>query len=86
MKILQNRANISASVEEEFRNTTILRQHVPMAIIKEILRARERGWNSGKISEQWKVTPAVVAKLEKHIAIPVDNSEGIVYQTSGYSS
>ena len=54
------------------------RQHVPMPIIKEIIRAKEKGWDSGKISDHWKVDPSVVQKLDKQIAIPEDNSDGIV--------
>jgi hypothetical protein len=80
MKTLLNRANISASVEEELHNTNALRNHVPMAIIKEIIKAKERGWDLGKISDHWKVAPSVVEKLDKQIAVPVDNSDGIVHQ------
>lgn len=80
MKTLLNRANISASIEEELQNTNALRNHVPMAIIKEIIRAKERGLDSSKISDHWKVAPSVVEKLDKQIAIPADNSEGIVQQ------
>src|SRR5271155_2571124 len=79
MKTLQNRASISASVEQELQDTNALREHVPMAIVKEIIRANERGWGSRKISDHWKVAPSVIKKLDKQIAIPSDNSDGIVY-------
>jgi hypothetical protein len=79
MKTLQNRASISASVKEELQDANALRQHVPIAIIKEIIRANERGWDSGKISEHWKVAPSAIKKLDKQIAIPSDNSDGIVH-------
>jgi len=80
MKTLLNRANISASVEAELHDTNALRKHVPMAIIKEIIRAKARGWHSGKITDHWKVAPSVVEKLDRQIAIPVDNSDGVVHQ------
>ena len=55
-----------------------LRKHVPIAIVKEVVRARERGWDFSKISGEYRVDSSVVQKLDKHIAIPVDNSDGIV--------
>jgi len=79
MKTLQNRESISASVEEELQDTNALREHVPIAIIKEIIRANERGWDSRKISDHWKVAPSVIKKLDKQIAICSDNSDGIVH-------
>ena len=79
MTILRNRASLSQALEEEMQSdNNRLRKHVPIAIIKEILGAKERGWDASRISKEYKVDPTVIQKLEKRIAIPVDNIDGIV--------
>ena len=79
MTILRNRASLSQVLEEEMQgDENRLRKHVPIAIIKEIVRAKERGWDASRISKEYNVDPSVVEKLEKQIAIPVDNVDGIV--------
>jgi hypothetical protein len=79
LTILRNRANISQALDEEAQGSkNELRKHVPIAILKEIVRAKERGWESSRISKEYKVDISVVQKLEKHIAIPADNADGVV--------
>jgi hypothetical protein len=78
MTILRNRASIAQTMKEEAENKNGLRKHVPIAIVKEILRAQERGWDASRISKEYKVDPLVIQKLGKHIAIPVDNADGVV--------
>jgi len=79
MTILRNRASLSQALEEEMQgDDNRLRKHVSIVIVKEILRAKERGWDAARISKEYKVDPSVVQKLEKQFAIPVDNADGIV--------
>lgn len=75
--ILRNRANMSRLLDEEAGDRNGLRKHVHIAIVKEILRAKENGWDSSRITAEYKVDPSVVQKL-KDIAIPVDNADGVV--------
>lgn len=79
MTILRNRASLSQVLEKEMEGeSNRLRKHVSIAIVKEIVKAKERGWDASRISKEYKVDPSVVQKLEKQIAIPVDNTDGIV--------
>jgi predicted transcriptional regulator len=79
MTILKNRANVSQALEEEMQgDENRLRKHVPIAIIKDILRAKQRGWDASRISKEYNLDRSVVEKLEKQIAIPVDNVDGVV--------
>jgi hypothetical protein len=79
MTILRNRASISQALQEEIKDSKIVsRKHVPIAVVKEIMRAKERGWDSSRICKDYKVDPCVVQKLEKQFAIPVDNDDGVV--------
>ena len=79
MTILRNRASLSQALEEEIQgDDNRLRKHVSIVIVKEILRAKERGWDAARISKEYKVDPSVVQKLEKQFAIPMDNADGIV--------
>lgn len=75
MTILRTRAEISRIQEEGQEGP---RKFVPIAIIKEIILAREKGWDSERICKEYNVDPSVVQKLENHIALPVDNEDGIV--------
>jgi hypothetical protein len=79
MTILRNRASISHALETEDNRGP--RLHVSAAIVKEILNARQRGWNDARISAEYQVDPSVVEKVN-HIAVPVDNDDGIVYPCS----
>lgn len=78
LTILRNRASITQTINEEADNKNGLRKHVPIAIVKDILRAQERGWDASRISKEYKVDPSVIEKLGRHIAIPVDNADGVV--------
>jgi len=78
MTILRNRADISQKLEDEVQDRSGLRKHVPIAIVKEILLARERGLDATRISREFNVETSVVEKLHGHIALPVDNADGIV--------
>jgi len=79
MTILRNRAAISQSLEEGEDGP---RKNIPIAIIKEIVLARAQGWDSAQICKEYNVDSSVVQKLDNHIAIPVDNEDGLV-QSSG---
>ena len=78
MTILRNRASISQSLDAEMQNQQGPRKHIPIATVREILKAKERGWDSPRISKEYNVDPSVVEKLKDTIAIPVDNEDGIV--------
>lgn len=69
---------ISQSLEEGEEGP---RTRIPIAIIKEIVLARAQGRDSAKICEEYNVDPSVVRKLENHIAIPVNNADGIVHSS-----
>lgn len=77
MTILKNREDISHELEEEQARNG-LRKHVSIEIVKEILRAKERGWDRSRISKEYKVDEFVVRKLENYVAIPVDDTNGVV--------
>jgi hypothetical protein len=76
--ILQNRASISQTLEGETQDINALRKHIPIAIVKEVVQARGRGWDASRISKEYNVDPSVIQKLDNRIAIPVDNKDGIV--------
>ncbi len=79
MTILRNRANLSQALEEEMQSDKKgLRKHVPIAIVKEIVRAKGRGWDASRISKEYNVDPSVVQRLDEQIGNPVDNADGIV--------
>jgi hypothetical protein len=66
-------------LEKETRSKDGLRRHVPISIVKEILRAKEKGWDPSRISSEYKVDQSVVQKLDKHFAIPVEGADGVVF-------
>ena len=79
MTIFRNRANLSQTLEKEMEvDKQGLRKHLPIAIVKEIVKAKERGSDVSRISKEYNVDPSVVQKLDKHIGIPVDNADVIV--------
>jgi hypothetical protein len=78
MKILRHRATMSAVDNDEANRKDKPRNHVPISIIKEIVRANDRGRDSEKTSRQLNVTSSVVRKLDGQIAIPEYNDDGIV--------
>jgi hypothetical protein len=80
--ILKNRADISHSLDSEIQDPQGLRKHISISIVKEIVKARRKGWDPARISKEYNVDPSVIAKLEGIIAIPVTNSEGIVRSIS----
>jgi hypothetical protein len=82
MTILKNRADISHSLDSEIQDPQGLRKHIPISIVREVLKARRKGWDSARISKEYNVDPSVIAKLDGTIAIPVTNSEGIVRSVS----
>ena len=75
MTILRNRVNITQTLD--MQDSRVLKTYVSAAIIREIVTARERGWNSSRISSEFKVDPKVVERIA-HIAIPEQNADGIV--------
>jgi len=75
MTISRTRADISRTLEEGQEGP---RKYIPIAIVKEIVLAREKGLDSARICREYNVDPSVVQKLEKHIAMPVDNEDGVV--------
>jgi hypothetical protein len=85
MTILRNRASIAQTMNEEAENKNSSRKHVPIAIVKEILRAQERGWDASRISKEYKVDPSMIQKLGRYIAIPVDNADGVVCSSTLYT-
>jgi len=85
MTILRNRVSIAQTMNEEVENKNGLRKHVPIAIVKEILRAQERGWDASRISKEYKVDHSVIQKLDRHIAISVDNADGVVCSSTVYT-
>ena len=76
--ILQHRAAISQNLEIEQNEGKELRKHVPIAIVKEILRATRKGWDASRISTEYKVDPSVIPKIANQFAVPEDNADGIV--------
>lgn len=70
---------MSQVLVEEARSKDGLRSHVPISIVKEILHAKQKGWNLSRISSQYKVDRSVVQKLDKHFAIPVEDADGVVF-------
>jgi hypothetical protein len=75
MTILRTRAEISRILEEGHKGP---RKNIPIVIVREIVLAKRRGWNSTRICKEYNVDISVVQKLENHIAVPVDNEDGIV--------
>lgn len=80
--ILQNRARISQTLQEEMDNTAVpLKQHAQIAHIKEIVQSVQKGRDPERISREFKVHPSVIQKLSGYYAVPVDNADGIVLLT-----
>jgi hypothetical protein len=79
MTILKNRTDLSQSLEDEIQNPQGSRKHVSVAIIREIIKARQKGWDAARITKEYNVDPSVITKLEGTVAIPVINSDGVVY-------
>jgi len=77
MTILKNRANIAQTLEEEAQGDAA-QKHISAVIIKEILKAKQRGWNAARISKEYNLDHSVVEKLGNQYAIPIFNKEGIV--------
>jgi len=65
-------------LEDEAQDTSLPR-HVSTVIVKEIIKAQQRGWDASRITKNHKIDPSVVDKLGNHFAVPVDNEDGIVY-------
>jgi hypothetical protein len=78
MTILKNRSDLSQSLDDEIQNPQGSRKHVSVAIIAEIIKARQKGWDSARISKEYNVDPSVIKKLDGTIAIPIINSDGVV--------
>lgn len=78
MTILKNRTDLSQSLDDEIQNPQGSRKHVSVAIISEIIKARQKGWDAARITKEYNVDPTVVTKLEGTVAIPVINSDGVV--------
>lgn len=76
--ILQNRARIAKSLEMEELMDAESRKHVSIAVVKEILKATEKGWHAPRICAEYRVTPSIVEKVRGQFAIPEDNADGIV--------
>jgi hypothetical protein len=77
MTILRNRASIAQTVEEETQGDAV-QKHVSAVTVKEILKAKGRGWDAARIAKEYKVDPSVLEKLGDFLAVPVDNEDGIV--------
>lgn len=76
--VLQNRANVSRSLEEESRNVHGPQKHISIAIMKEVLSAKQRGWDASRISKEFNVDHGVIQKLGDQVALPMDDKDGIV--------
>ena len=77
--ILQNRARISQTLQEETENTAIsLKSHAQIAHIKEIILSLQKGQDPNRIGREFSVDLSLVQKLSGYYAVPVDNADGIV--------
>jgi len=77
--ILQNRARISQTLQEETENRAVpLKTHAQIAHIKKIILSLQKGGDPNRISREFKLDPSVVKKLSGYYAVPVDNADGIV--------
>jgi hypothetical protein len=78
MTVLQNRGKIKNALREEAETNTGLRKHVDITILREIVSGLDRGRDVSKITAQHKVESPLVEKIKGRIAIPVDNTDGVV--------